>query len=54
MISLGNMNGYYDPALKKYRLALIEQAAEASLADHVFIQGSIADKELIDQVFSKY
>ena len=44
VISLDNMNDYYDPKLKEYRLSLIEKAAEASPVKHVFIKGSIADK----------
>ena len=54
VISLDNMNDYYDPALKEYRLRLIEKAAETSSAKHVFIKGSIADKALVDQVFAQY
>ncbi len=54
VISLDNMNDYYDPALKKYRLGLIEEAAKTSPVKHIFIKGSIADKGLIDQVFAEY
>ena len=54
VISLDNMNDYYDPALKEYRLSLIEKAAAQSPVKHVFIQGSIADKALVDEVFSTY
>ena len=54
IISMDNMNDYYDPALKEYRLGLIEEAAEGSPVRHVFIKGSIADKALTDQVFSEY
>ena len=54
VISLDNMNDYYDPKLKEYRLSLIEKAAEASPARHVFIKGSIADKALVDQLFTEY
>lgn len=54
VISLDSMNDYYDPALKEYRLSLIEQAAEGSPAKHVFIRGSIADKTIVDQVFAEY
>ncbi len=54
VISFDNMNDYYDPALKEYRLSLIEKAAEASPVRHVFIQGSIADKALVDRVFQEY
>ena len=54
VISLDNMNDYYDPALKEYRLGLIEEAAKASPVKHVFIKGSIADKCVIDQIFADY
>ena len=54
VISLDNMNDYYDPKLKEYRLSLIEKAAKASPVRHVFIKGSIADKALIDQVFAEH
>ena len=54
VISLDNMNDYYDPALKEYRLGLIEKEAEKSGAQHVFIKGSIADQALVESVFEKY
>ena len=54
VISLDNMNDYYDPALKEYRLGLIENAAEHSEVKHVFIKGSIADQALLDKVFADY
>ena len=54
VISLDNMNDYYDPKLKEYRLGLIEEAAQTSPVNHIFIKGSIADKELIDKVFEEY
>ena len=54
VISLDNMNDYYDPELKKYRLSLIEKAAESSAVKHVFVKGSIADKTLIDSLFEEY
>lgn len=54
IISLDNMNDYYDPALKEYRLNLIIAAAETSKVSHRFVRGSIADKELVDSVFSEY
>ena len=54
VISLDNMNDYYDPALKEYRLGLIEEAAKASPVKHIFIKGSIADKTLVDQIFTNY
>ena len=54
VISLDNMNDYYDPALKEYRLGLIEEASKVSPVKHVFIRGSIADKALVDQIFTDY
>ena len=54
VISLDNMNDYYDPALKEYRLSLIEKKAEGADAKHVFVRGSLADKALVDRVFAQY
>ena len=54
VVSLDNMNDYYDPALKEYRLGLIERAAKDSPVEHVFVRGSIADKALVDALFEKY
>ena len=54
VISLDNLNDYYDPKLKEYRLGLIEQAAQTSPVKHVFIRGSITDKALVDRVFAEY
>lgn len=54
VISLDNMNNYYDPALKEYRLEKIEEVAKNSSVKHIFIKGNIADKALIDKVFTDY
>lgn len=54
IVSLDNMNDYYDPKLKEYRLELIEKAAENAPVKHVFVKGSIADKPLIDKLFAEY
>ena len=54
VVSFDSMNDYYDPALKAYRLALIEAAAAGSPVQHVFIQGNLSDKALVDQTFVTY
>lgn len=54
VISLDNMNDYYDPELKEYRLKLIKEAAKASPVRHVFLRGSIANKTLIEEIFREY
>ena len=54
VISLDNMNDYYNPKLKEYRLSIIESVAEKNSVNHKFIKGSIADKTLIDKIFAEY
>ncbi|MBR2182361.1 MAG: NAD-dependent epimerase/dehydratase family protein [Acidaminococcaceae bacterium] len=54
IISFDSMNDYYDPKLKEYRLRLIEEAAANSTVKHNFIKGNLADKALIDEIFTKY
>ena len=54
LISLDNMNAYYDPALKKHRLQFIEEKASISSVKHSFIQGSISDAELVKNVFAEF
>ncbi len=58
ILSLDNMNDYYDPKLKEYRLSQIEEKAketeQTNHTKHIFIKGNLADKELISQVFTDY
>lgn len=54
IVSLDNMNDYYDPSLKEYRLGLVEEAAKSSPVEHIFVKGSIGDKQLVDELFSTY
>lgn len=54
VISLDNMNDYYDVEIKEYRLRAIEKMASNSAVEHVFIKGSIADKVLVDKLFEEY
>ena len=54
IVSLDNMNDYYDVSLKEWRLQRIEKASEVSPVKHVFVKGSIGDKNLVDELFEKY
>ena len=54
VVSLDNLNDYYDPALKEYRLRSIEKTAEGSGAEHIFEKGSISDREFVEGVFERY
>jgi len=53
VVGLDNMNNYYDPALKDYRLSVIEKAKPAGI-DYTFVKGDLADKALIDKLFAEY
>ena len=54
VVSLDNMNDYYEVSLKEWRLSQIEDAAAASPVKHVFVKGSIADKALVASLFEQY
>ncbi len=54
VISFDSMNDYYEVSLKQWRLSRIEQAAALSPVKHVFIQGNLADKALLFDVFETY
>jgi nucleoside-diphosphate-sugar epimerase len=54
VISFDNMNDYYNPTLKEYRLKLIDEAVAKSGVNHLFIRGSIADAPLVERVMSSY
>ncbi|WP_438836480.1 NAD-dependent epimerase/dehydratase family protein [Streptococcus pluranimalium] len=54
IIGLDNMNDYYDVSLKDFRLEQINSLEKESQSKWTFIKGSIADKELIEAIFSNY
>ena len=60
IVGVDNLNNYYDPSLKEYRLRELEKAHAAVIPglprnlNYRFIQGNIADRELIDHLFAEY
>lgn len=55
LIGIDNLNDYYDVSIKDWRLSQIQQCAdEHSDSSWTFVRGSIADKELINQIFKNY
>lgn len=54
IIGIDNLNDYYDVSIKEYRLQQIEKTVEALDPTWTFIKGSIADKAVIDDIFSTY
>ncbi len=54
IVGLDNLNDYYDPSLKEYRLNLIEKKiAEHPEHHYRFVKGDLADKTLIDNLFAE-
>ena len=55
VVGLDNMNDYYDVSIKEYRLKEIQAlAAERRENKWTFVKGSIADKALVEQLFTEY
>lgn len=54
IIGLDNMNDYYDVSLKQYRLEQIEQQLTHSKSKWTFIEGDLADKDLVTSIFEDY
>lgn len=54
IVGLDNLNDYYDVSIKQWRLQQIEAlAAEHPGSSWKLIRGNIADKELVERVFSE-
>lgn len=55
ILGIDNMNDYYDPEIKRFRLAEIEKAvAEHPGTSWTFVKGNIADKALVDRLFAEF
>ena len=55
IVGVDNMNDYYDVALKEYRLKEIEEYnRNFALSTFIFAKGNIADKKLIEELFTEY
>jgi nucleoside-diphosphate-sugar epimerase len=59
VVSLDNMNDYYDVALKEYRLNELETLSSSLQTESMggswkFIKGDIADKQTVDGIFEQY
>lgn len=59
IVGIDNLNNYYDPSLKEYRLRKLEEIAgqarnEEKGVNYIFVKGSIADRELINKMFEEY
>ena len=54
MIGIDNMNDYYDVSLKEYRLYKIREQLNSSSGTFQFIKADIADKAVVEVLFSIY
>lgn len=55
IVGIDNMNPYYDVSIKEWRLEQIQKCvAQTDDNEWDFVQGSIADSKLIQEVFEKY
>ncbi len=55
LVGLDNMNDYYDVSIKEYRLSEIGKLADTKHdCTWTFIKGNLADKALIENLFTEY
>lgn len=55
LVGLDSCNDYYDVSLKEYRLAEIEKLAKTKHeSGWTFIKGNLANKALIERIFTEY
>ena len=60
IVGIDNMNAYYDPSLKDYRLQELEKVNSCNSCNSCsnnkwfFVRGDIADKATIDSLFAEY
>ena len=55
IVGLDNLNDYYDPSIKDYRLSQIDSlAAQKPQSSWHFVKGNLADRALIEQLFEQY
>jgi nucleoside-diphosphate-sugar epimerase len=55
IVGLDNLNNYYDPSLKDYRLRVIADKAKTHPEHaYTFVKGSIANRELVDKLFTEH
>ena len=55
LVGLDNMNDYYDVSIKEYRLSEIHSLSDIKTdCKWTFIKGNLADKALVEQIFTEY
>ena len=53
VVGIDNLNDYYDPAIKDWRLSVIRAAAEQDESRWKFVRGDIADAQTVKELFAE-
>ena len=53
IVGVDNMNDYYDPSLKDYRLEQLKVESGKWNVNYHFVKGDIADKATVDRLFAE-
>ncbi len=51
VVGIDVVNDYYDPKIKEARLAVLEQTAKSTGSNYTFVQGNMADRNVVNQTF---
>lgn len=54
VVGIDSLNDYYDPALKEYRLSLIEECSKATNNQWISIKDNISDAGVVNGLFREY
>ena len=54
VVGFDNVNSYYDPSLKRARIAQLESAASAADTSFKLIQSDLEDRDAVEAVFAQY
>lgn len=54
LLGLDSLNDYYSPELKEYRLCQVEKLSHKHPGQWRFVRGNIADKNLVENIFSDF
>ena len=53
IVGIDNLNDYYDPSLKEYRLAQLAEAVPAGI-EYRSVRGDISDRATVEKLFAEY
>ena len=54
VLGFDNLNPYYDPALKRARIALLEATSESAQGSFRLIEADLEDRDSVEEAFAEY